>query len=266
MPDAAAADYQTVLYRVSGATAWIAVNRPNAMNALNALAVAELSSAFQRARDDAVIKGVVLTGAGDHAFMAGADIIEIARATPIEAERSASAGQALMTLIEGLGKPVVAAVNGLALGGGCEAAMACNIRIASREAKFGQPEVKLGLIPGFGGSQRLPRLVGQGRALQLILTGDTISADEALRIGLVSDVVEAAELEACAERLLTRIYANAPLATRAAIDAVNGGLNVALPEGLLLERSLFALCAATDDKTEGTSAFLQKRQPLFKGV
>lgn len=257
--------FQTVLYETDSSTARITLNRPEVLNALNAVAVAELTSAFQRARADAEIRGVILTGAGDRAFIAGADISEIARSTPIEAERSAWAGQELMNLIDDLGKPVVAAVNGLALGGGCEAAMACAVRIASYHAKFGQPEVKLGLIPGFGGSQRLPRLVGKGRALQLILTGDMISADEAYRIGLVNELVEPADLISHAEGILARIYANAPLATTYAIEAVNRGLNAAMPEGLALERSLFGLCAATADKTEGTSAFLGKRPPKFEG-
>ena len=256
---------RTVLYDRNGATVRITLNRPESLNALNRAAVAELTAAFEQARADADVRGVILTGAGERAFIAGADIAEIARATPIQAERSARAGQELMSLIEDLGKPVVAAVNGLALGGGCEAAMACTIRIASIHAKFGQPEVKLGLIPGFGGTQRLPRLVGKGRALQLILTGEMISAEEAWRIGLVNELAEPAELMDHAAAILARIYANAPLATAFAIEAVNRGLNAPLPVGLALERSLFALCAATADKTEGTTAFLGKRPPSFSG-
>ena len=257
--------FETVIYQRDGETARITLNRPEVLNALNATAVAELTEAFQRARADAGIRGVILTGAGDRAFIAGADIAEIARATPIEAEHSARAGQELMDLIEGLGKPVVAAVNGLALGGGCEAAMACTIRIASQKAKFGQPEVKLGLIPGFGGTQRLPRLVGTGRALQLILTAEMISAEEGYRIGLVNQLVEPIDLISHAQGVLARIYANAPLATSYAMEAVNRGANAAMPEGLALERSLFAICAATADRAEGTSAFLEKRQPKFEG-
>ena len=256
---------QNVIYQIDNATAHIIINRPEFLNALNKTAVAELSTAFQRARDHAEVRGIILTGAGDRAFIAGADISEIARATPVEAEQSSRAGQELMNLIEDLGKPVVAAVNGLALGGGCELAMACTIRIASHNAKFGQPEVKLGLIPGFGGSQRLPRLVGKGRALQLILTGDMICADEAYRIGLVNELVEASDLITHAGSILDRIYANAPLATTYALEAVNRGLNGPMPEGLALERSLFGLCAATTDKGEGTSAFLEKRRPNFVG-
>ena len=257
--------FQTIDYQTDGATARITLNRPEVLNALNAVAIAELTTAFLRARADAEIRGIILSGAGDRAFIAGADISEIARATVQEAERSARAGQDLMNLIEDLGKPVVAAVNGLALGGGCEAAMACTFRIASPNAKFGQPEVKLGLIPGFGGSQRLPRLVGKGRALQLILTGDMISADEAYRIGLVNELVEWTNLISHAEGILDRIYANAPLATSYAIEAVNRGLNGPLPEGLALERALFAVCAATTDKAEGTKAFLEKRHAKFEG-
>ena len=257
--------FQTVLYQKDQATAHITLNRPEVLNALNAKAVAELTAAFRRAQNDAEIRGVILTGAGDRAFISGADISEISKATPVEAASSAKAGQELMDLIEALGKPVIAAVNGLALGGGCEAAMACTIRIASRHAKFGQPEVKLGLIPGFGGSQRLPRLVGKGAALQLILTGDMITAEEAYRIGLVNELAEPAELIAGAEAVLARIYANAPFATACAIEAVNQGLNTAMAVGLTLERSLFAVCAGTADKAEGTSAFLDKRQPKFRG-
>lgn len=257
--------FETILYRTDGATAHVTLNRPDKLNALNALAVEELTSAFELARNDKAVRGIILTGEGDRAFIAGADISEIAGANPIEAERSSQAGQALMNLIEDLGKPVIAAVNGLALGGGCEAALACTIRIASHRAQFGQPEVKLGLIPGFGGSQRLPRLIGKGRALQLILTGDMIPADEAYRIGLVNALVEPGELISHSEAILGRIYANAPLATAHAIEAVNRGLDGSLAAGLALERSLFGVCAASSDKEEGTSAFVQKRQPKFEG-
>jgi enoyl-CoA hydratase/carnithine racemase len=266
MLNAPDAFYRTITYGVRGDTAYIVVNRPDVMNTLSAATVTDLTSAFARAQNDTNVRGVILTGAGDRAFIAGADITEVSRATQLEAERSAKAGQSLTLQIENLGKPVVAAINGLALGGGLEAAMACTVRVASKHAKFGQPEVKLGLIPGFGGSQRLPRLVGQGRALHLIVTGDTISADEALNFGLVSQVVELSDLMSCAEQLLERIYANGPVATRLAIEAVNRGTDAPLVEGLALERGLFALCAASDDKKEGTSAFLEKRQPVFKGT
>ncbi|MGU7772918.1 enoyl-CoA hydratase/isomerase family protein [Burkholderia sp. MR1-5-21] len=257
--------FDTILYEKRQATAYVTLNRPEVMNALNQKAIAELHAAFQDARDDPQIRGVIITGAGNRAFIAGADIGELATATPIEAERRTRAGQDLLNLVEHLGKPVIAAVNGLALGGGCETALACTIRLASPAAKFGQPEVKLGLIPGFGGTQRLPRLVGKGIALQLILTGEMVSAEEAHRIGLVNEIVEAGSLIARAEAILAQIAANGPLAVAYAIDAVNLGLNAALPEGLALEGKLFALCAATDDKKEGTSAFLEKRAPKFLG-
>ena len=259
-----APSFDTVLYEKRNATAYVTLNRPGVMNALNRKAIAELSAAFQDAQDDPQIRGVIVTGAGNRAFIAGADITELATATPIEAERQTRAGQALLNLVENLGKPVIAAVNGLALGGGYETALACTFRLASPSAKFGQTEIKLGLIPGFGGTQRLPRLVGRSVALQLILTGEMVSADEAYRIGLVDEVVEAGKLIARAEAILAQIAANAPLAVAYAMDAVNLGLNAALPEGLALEGKLFALCAATEDKKEGTTAFLEKRPPRFQ--
>ncbi|WP_431823781.1 enoyl-CoA hydratase/isomerase family protein [Burkholderia sp. F1] len=263
--DSPAPTFDTVLYEKRNATAYLTLNRPEVMNALNQQAIAELRAAFEDARDDPQIRGVILTGAGNRAFIAGADITELATATPIEAEQRTRAGQALLDLVERLGKPVIAAVNGLALGGGCETALACTIRLASPGAKFGQPEIRLGLIPGFGGTQRLPRLVGKGIALQLILTGEMVSAEEAYRIGLVNEVVAADALIGRAEAILAQIAANGPLAVAYAIDAVNLGLNAALPEGLALEGQLFALCAATDDKKEGTTAFLEKRPPKFVG-
>ncbi|WP_322067307.1 enoyl-CoA hydratase/isomerase family protein [Burkholderia ubonensis] len=263
--DSPAPTFDTLLYEKRNATAYLTLNRPEVMNALNQQAIAELRAAFEDARDDPRIRGVILTGAGNRAFIAGADINELATATPIEAEQRTRAGQALLDLVERLGKPVIAAVNGLALGGGCEAALACTIRLASPGAKFGQPEIRLGLIPGFGGTQRLPRLVGKGVALQLILTGEMVSAEEAYRIGLVNEVVAADALIGRADAILAQIAANGPLAVAYAIDAVNLGLDAALPEGLALEGKLFALCAATDDKKEGTTAFLEKRPPKFVG-
>ena len=221
--------------------------------------------AFEDARDDAAVRGVILTGAGDKAFVAGADISEMANDTPAEAEDKTRHGQRLTEIIENLGKPVIAAVNGFALGGGCELAMACTIRLAVETAKFGQPEVTIGIIPGFGGTQRLPRLVGKGRALQLILTGDMIDAHEAHRIGLVNEIVPSADLIARAEAILNKIAANAPVAVKLAIDAVNRGLDVSLAEGLNIEASLFGQCAATEDKKEGTAAFREKRKPKFQG-
>jgi len=209
--------------------------------------------------------GVILTGAGDKAFIAGADISEIAHITAVDAERSSRYGQDVLTLVEHLGKPVIAAVNGFALGGGCETAMACTIRVASEHARFGQPEVTLGIIPGGGGTQRLPRLVGKGRALQLILSGAMITAQEAYRIGLVNEVVPATDLIPRAEAILKQIFAHAPVAIRFSLEAVNRGLETSQAEGMALEASLFGLCAGTEDKDEGTQAFLQKRAAKFKG-
>jgi enoyl-CoA hydratase len=254
-------DYEAVLYEKKGATAYVTLNRPNVLNALNQRAIAELTRAFLDAQSDPAVRGGILTGAGDRAFIAGADISELARTSPVDAKRQTHEGQALFKLIEALGKPVVAAVNGLALGGGCEAAMACTLRIAAANAKFGQPEVKLGLIPGFGGTQRLPRLVGKGRALQLILTGEMIAADEAYWIGLVNEVVEPQGLIRRAEEILAQMYANAPLA----LEAVDQGLGGPLAEGLAVESALFSLCASTHDKAEGTTAFMEKRKPVFEG-
>ncbi|MGL4961027.1 MAG: enoyl-CoA hydratase-related protein [Inquilinus sp.] len=254
-----------VLYCKRGGIARVTVNRPNVLNALNTATWSDLRTAFADARDDAEIRGVILTGAGDRAFIAGADITELAQVSAVEAERSSRFGQEVLDLIENLGKPVIAAVNGFALGGGCETAMACTIRIAVESARFGQPEVTLGLVPGGGGTQRLPRLVGKGRALQLILSGDMISAQEAHRIGLVNEIVPAAQLIPRAEAILTKMASNSPVAIRFALDAVNKGSETSQNEGLLLEAAYFGLCAATEDKTEGTTAFLEKRAPQFRG-
>jgi enoyl-CoA hydratase/carnithine racemase len=254
-----------VLYETKGAIAYVTVNRPKVLNALNTPTWSDLRRAFEQVRDDAGIRGAILTGAGAKAFIAGADIGELAKVTAFEAEQSSRFGQAVLDLIENLGKPVIAAVNGFALGGGCETAMACTLRLAVETAKFGQPEVALGLIPGGGGTQRLPRLVGKGRALQLILSGDMISAEEAYRIGLVNEIVPAADLIARAEAILTKIAANAPIAVKFALEAANKGMDTSQAEGLLLEASYFGLCAATEDKKEGTSAFLEKRAPQFHG-
>jgi enoyl-CoA hydratase len=254
-----------VLYEKKGSIAYVTVNRPKVLNALNTPTWSDLRKAFEDARDDAAIRGVILTGAGDRAFIAGADISELAQASAFEAERSSRFGQEVLDLIENLGKPVIAAVNGFALGGGCETAMACTIRIAVEAAKFGQPEVALGLLPGGGGTQRLPRLVGKGRALQLILSGEMITAQEAYRIGLVNEIAPAAELIQRAEAILTRIAVNAPIAVKFALEAVNKGMETSQGQGLLLEASYFGLCAATEDKKEGTTAFLEKRAPQFRG-
>lgn len=256
---------ENVLYEKKDGIAYVTLNRPKVLNALNTPTWAELRKAFEAARDDADIRGVILTGAGDKAFIAGADISELAKVTAFEAQQSSRFGQEVLDLIENLGKPVVAAINGFALGGGCETALACTIRIAVESAKFGQPEVKLGLIPGGGGTQRLPRLVGKGRALQLILSGEMITAQEAYRIGLVNAVVPAADLIPHAEEILKQITANAPLAVKFALEATNKGMQTSQDEGLLLEASYFGLCAATEDKKEGTSAFLEKRVARFQG-
>jgi enoyl-CoA hydratase len=254
-----------VLYEKKGGIAYVTVNRPKVLNALNTPTWEDLRTAFEDARDDAAVRGVILTGAGNKAFIAGADISELAHLSAFEAEQSSRFGQEVLDLIEDLGKPVVAAVNGFALGGGCETAMACTIRIAVDNAKFGQPEVTLGLVPGGGGTQRLPRLVGKGRALQLILSGEMIGAQEAYRIGLVNEIVPANDLITRAEAILQKIAANAPIAIKFALEAANKGMETSQGEGLLLEASYFGLCAATEDKKEGTSAFLEKRAPRFQG-
>src|SRR5258705_5457313 len=258
-------ELRNLLYEKRADVAYVTVNRPKVLNALDHQTLAELREAFEDVRADAAIRGAILTGAGNKAFIAGADIREIAGADAVSAAALTRNGQGVLALIENLGKPVVAAVNGFALGGGCETAMACTIRVAAEHARFGQPEVKLGVIPGFGGTQRMPRLVGKGAALRLILSGEPISAQEAYRIGLVDELAPGAELIARAEAILERITANAPLAIRYAIAAVNEGLQGSQAEGLALESSLFALCAATQDKPEGTSAFLEKRIPKFEG-
>jgi enoyl-CoA hydratase/carnithine racemase len=254
-----------VLYEKKDAIAYVTVNRPKFLNALDTPTWKDLRTAFEDAQSDDTVRGVILTGAGDKAFIAGADISELAHATAVDAEQSSRFGQGVLDLIENLGKPVIAAINGFALGGGCETAMACTIRIAVGTAKFGQPEVGLGLVPGGGGTQRLPRLVGKGRALQLILSGEMISAQEAYRIGLVNEVVAAAELITRAEAILKKIASNAPIAVRLSLEATNRGLETSQDEGLRLEASYFGLCAATADKKEGTAAFLEKRTPQFQG-
>src|SRR5262249_17363832 len=256
---------ENVLYEKKGPIAYVTLNRPKVLNALSKQTWEDLRAAFQDAQDDSDVRGVILTGAGDKAFIAGADITELAHVTAVEAEKSSSYGQSVLDFIENLGKPVIAAVNGFALGGGCEAAMACTIRVASENARFGQPEVSLGLVPGGGGTQRLPRLVGKGRALQLILSGEMISAQEAYRIGLVNEIVPAAGLITRAEEILKKIAGNAPIAVKFALEAANKGMETSQGEGLLLEASYFGLCAATEDKKEGTLAFLEKRAPQFHG-
>jgi enoyl-CoA hydratase len=257
--------YETITLAVADRVATLTVNRPDKLNALNDRVIAELGEAINATRENTDVGGVILTGAG-RAFVAGADISELEKHGAISAKMLAQRGQDVFRRFETSPKPVIAAVNGFALGGGCELAMACHIRLASDAAKFGQPEVKLGLIPGYGGTQRLPRLVGKGRALQLLLTGDMIDAQEAYRIGLVNRVVPANELIGAATAMLKAILANGPLAVAHCIEAVNRGYDLPLDEALTLEATAFGLLAATDDKREGTHAFLEKRSPSFSGA
>ena len=257
--------YQTLLFDVREGIAVVTVNRPDKLNALNDQVMAELALAVERIATEPGIGGAIVTGAGPKAFIAGADIGDLSRQGPFDGKARAMRGQGVLRRLETCGKPVIAAVNGYALGGGCELAMACHLRLASETAKFGQPEVKLGIAPGYGGTQRLPRLVGKGVALQLILSGEMIDAQEAYRIGLVNKVVPAADLLAESEKMLRGILAMAPLAIRLCIEAIDQGLEMTLDEGLLLEANHFGLLAATHDMKEGTTAFLEKRPPRFAG-
>jgi enoyl-CoA hydratase len=258
-------NYENILVEKKNSIAYVTVNRPKVLNALNFATMEELRSAFHDIKNDTATRVVIMTGAGEKAFIAGADIGELAKHDPVSGKEFTLRGQSVLNLIENLGKPSIACVNGFALGGGCEIAMACTMRLASENAKFGQPEVKLGIIPGYGGTQRLPRLVGKGIAMQLVLAGEMISAQEAHRIGLVNEVVAAAELIPRAEAIAQKIIANAPLAVQYAMEAVNKGMEMPLAEGLFLEAALFAVTCATEDKKEGTMAFLEKRAPQFKG-
>jgi enoyl-CoA hydratase len=257
--------YENIKFEKKNNIAYVTIDRPKALNALNMATMQELKKAFTEIKDDAEVRVVLLTGGGEKAFVAGADIGELNKNNPIEAKEYTHRGQAIIDSIENLGKPVIACINGFALGGGCEIAMACTMRIASENAKLGQPEVKLGLIPGYGGSQRLPRLVGTGLAMQILLTGEMISAAEAHRIGLVNEIVPAAQLITRAEEIAAKIIANAPLAVQYTMEAVNKGMNMPLADGLFLEATLFAVACATEDKKEGTTAFLEKRPAAFKG-
>ena len=248
-----------------GATAIVTVNRPKVLNALNSATLDELQATMAGLRQDDTVRSVVITGAGEKSFVAGADINELALQSPAGGREHAIRGQQVFDAIEHLGKPVIAAINGYALGGGCELAMACTIRIAAETAKLGQPEINLGLIPGYGGTQRLARIVGNGRALELLLTGDPITAQEAYRIGLVNRVVPAAELMAEARKLAAVLASKPPIAVRYILEAVHRGTEQPLREAQVFEATLFGLVASTDDMREGTSAFLQKRKPEFKG-
>ena len=257
--------FENLLYEKRNGIGYVTVNRPEKLNALNRKTMDELHDCFQEIERDDEVRAVILTGAGEKAFVGGADINELAVQTPVEGKELSRRGQKILDLIEHLGKPVIAAVNGYALGGGCELALACTVRIASENARLGQPEVKLGLIPGYAGTQRLPRLVGKGRALEMVLSGEPVSAAEAYRIGLVNQVVPAQDLMATAEKLAQKILANAPLAVKFALEAVNHGLEMTQAEGQFLEANLFGLCCTTADMKEGTRAFLEKRPARFTG-
>ncbi len=257
--------FDNLLLERDGAVASITINRPKVLNALNTQTLDELRRAILELKQDAGVRVVILTGAGEKAFVAGADINELAVQTPTSGREHALAGQHVFDLIENMGKPVIAAINGYALGGGCELAMACTLRIAADTAKIGQPEVTLGLMPGYAGTQRLPRLVGKGKAMEMILTGASIAADEAQRIGLVNRVVAAAELMTHATALAAQLAKSAPIAMRYIINAINKGVEMPFAEACQYEATLFGLVASTEDMREGTKAFLEKRKPEFKG-
>ena len=257
--------YETLLYEKRNGIGYVTINRPEKLNALNQKVMAELRACFENIQEDKEVRAVILSGAGERSFVAGADVSELAVQDPVKGQQTSARGQRTLDLIEDLGKPVIAAVNGYALGGGCELAMACTLRVASENARFGQPEVKLGIIPGYAGTQRLPRLVGKGRAMELILTGEPISAQEAHRIGLVNQVVAAKDLIAAAEAVARKIMTNGPLAVKFSMEAVNHGMEMTQAEGQFLEATLFGLCCTTADMKEGTRAFLEKRPPNFAG-
>lgn len=257
-------EYQNLLFEVRNSIAQVTINRPDKLNALNDATLSELEDLFDKIRDDNKINVIIVTGAGEKAFVAGADIKELNRLGLMEGKSFALKGERIFSKIEHLGKPVIAAVNGFALGGGCELAMACHIRLASGRAKFGQPEVNLGIIPGYGGTQRLARLVNTGRAMEYILTGDMIDADEAFRIGLVNRVYQHDELMAKAWEMAEKINSKGQLAVRLAVDAVVSVNDLPEREGLNLEANLFSICCGTEDFKEGTSAFLEKRKAEFK--
>jgi len=257
--------YENILSEKREGIAYITFNRPKVLNALNRKTVEELRDALLDAREDSTVRVLILTGAGEKSFVAGADIGELAQRTPVDGKDFSLFGQSVFHLLETLGKPSICAINGFALGGGCELALCCTVRLASKNAKLGQPEVKLGIIPGYGGSQRLARLCGKGAAHELCLTGEMITAEEAQRIGLVNHIYEPAELLPAAEAMAKKIIANAPLAVKYTMEAIERGVEMPQEEGLFLEATLFGLACATQDMREGTKAFLEKRNADFKG-
>jgi len=257
--------YETLLYDAKDGIAIITLNRPQVLNALNRTLIGELEKALVTARDDASVNVLIITGAGEKAFAAGADIGELAELGPLTAIDTARRGQALTRLMEDLSKPILAAVNGFALGGGCELAMAATLRVASESAKFGQPEVNLGVIPGYGGTQRLTRLIGKGRAMDLVLTGRTVGAAEALAIGLVNMVVPPSDLMDATRKLAGTLMQKGPIALRLAMQAIDGGLEMGMDAALDWEAHLFGVCASTADMKEGLAAFLEKRRAAFQG-
>lgn len=257
--------YKNLLFEIKNRIGYVTINRPDKLNALNSETFLELFDAFRTCHSDPNVSGVILTGSGEKAFVAGADISELATLTPVTAKEFALRSETVLCFIERMHKPVIAAVNGFALGGGCELAMACHMRVASEQAKFGQPEVNLGLIAGNGGTQRLPRLVGKGRALELLCTGDMIGAEEAFRIGLANRVTKKEELISTCEKILGTIASKAPVAVKLSIEAVQSGMEMTLAEGLNFEANLFGLVFSSDDMKEGTKAFLEKRKANFQG-
>src|ERR1700730_640054 len=257
--------YENLLYEKRHGIGFITFNRPKVLNALNRKTMEEFRDILSDAREGDEVRVLILTGAGEKSFVAGADIGELAVQTPVSGKETAAFGQGVLHLLETIGKPSIAAINGFALGGGCEVALACSMRLASKTAKLGQPEVKLGIMTGYGGSQRLARLCGKGIAHELCLTGEMISAEEALRIGLVNHVYEPAELLPAAEALAKKINANGPLAVKFTMEAIERGVEMPQEEGQFLEATLFGIVASTEDMREGTRAFLEKRPAQFRG-
>ncbi|MFQ6083295.1 MAG: enoyl-CoA hydratase-related protein [Candidatus Aminicenantia bacterium] len=258
-------EFKNLMFKKEQGIGWVTINRPDKLNALNVETINELDQVFLNIKNDQEVKVVIITGAGEKAFVAGADIAELAELNIKEAKEHSLRGQRVFNMIESMGKPVIAAINGYALGGGVELALACHMRLASDKAMMGQPEVKLGLIPGYGGTQRLARLVGKGKALEIILSGEMIDAHQALQIGLINKVVPMSELYAVAQDLAKKIMNNSPIALRYAVEAINNGLEMSLKDGLVLEAELFGLTCGTEDSKEGTRAFLERRKPQFKG-